>query len=295
MPKVSIIIPTYNCAKYITGAVESILAQTYKDYEVIIVDDGSTTDNTKEVLTPYTKKGLVKYIYQENSGVSAARNKGIKEAKGEYIAFLDADDIWEPEFLQTFSMYWDKYDFLMCDNYRTECDKDNNVISREIQKRPRDLQEDLLYFLLKHGGIGSPDRVMIRKDFLKKHAIAFDESLPFREDKDFYVQIAQAKPKVKIIEKPLVTYRIWNDGRVNATRRIGIKWIEYEMYFKHKHRLLYKQLDLKDIYAKDLLELARKCKYYKKYKYMFSILFEALYTWPLLPLAWINEKIRSYR
>ncbi len=293
MPTVSIVIPTYNCAKYIKGAVESILAQSYKDYEIIIVDDGSTTDNTKEVLTPYIEKGLVRYIYQENSGVSAARNKGIEEAKGKYIAFLDADDLWEPGFLEEFSLFWDKYDFLMCDNYRAEYDKDNNVINKEIQKRPRDLQENMLYFLLKQGGIGSPDRVIVKKFFLERNGIKFDESLPFREDKDFYVQIAKANPKVKIIERPLVTYRIWNYGKVNATRRIGIKWIEYEMYFKHKHRLLYEQLNLKDVYAKDLFELARKCKYCKKYKYMFSILFEALCMWPLLPLAWIEEKIRK--
>lgn len=94
MPKVSVIIPTYNRAKYVTKAIDSVLAQTYKDYEIILVDDGSA-DNTREVLEPYMER--IKYIYQDNAGVSAARNRGIRKAKGEWVAFLDSDDEWLPE------------------------------------------------------------------------------------------------------------------------------------------------------------------------------------------------------
>lgn len=94
MPEVSVIIPTYNRAKYVTHAIDSVLAQTYSDYEIIIVDDGST-DNTREVLETYMDK--IRYLYQDNAGVSAARNTGIKTAKGKWIAFLDSDDEWLPE------------------------------------------------------------------------------------------------------------------------------------------------------------------------------------------------------
>lgn len=90
---ISVIIPTYNCSNYIIEAIESIINQTYKDIEIIVVDDGST-DDTYKILKPYLHK--IKYIYQNNSGPSKARNVGIKEAKGEYIAFLDADDRWRP-------------------------------------------------------------------------------------------------------------------------------------------------------------------------------------------------------
>jgi len=83
-PKVSVIIPTYNCARYIPEAIESVLNQTYKDFEIIVVDDGST-DNTKEVLNRYIIENLIKYIYQNNQGPGAARNTGIKAAKGEYV------------------------------------------------------------------------------------------------------------------------------------------------------------------------------------------------------------------
>ncbi len=96
-PVISVIIPTYNRAHLVKDAIDSVLSQTYRDFEIIVVDDGST-DNTKEVLAPYRDK--VKYIYQENQGLSAARNTGIRGARGEYIGFLDSDDLWLPPKLE---------------------------------------------------------------------------------------------------------------------------------------------------------------------------------------------------
>jgi glycosyltransferase involved in cell wall biosynthesis len=93
-PLVSAIIPNYNYARYVGEAVESALAQTYPNIEVIVVDDGST-DNSLEVLERY--QGRIKLIQQKNSGVCVARNRGVEESTGEYIAFLDADDVWLPE------------------------------------------------------------------------------------------------------------------------------------------------------------------------------------------------------
>ena len=90
---ISVIIPTYNSQKYISSAVNSVLSQTYKAFELIIVDDGST-DNTGEIVASFDDR-RIRYIRQNNSGVAVARNTGIKSSKGEYIAFLDADDIWE--------------------------------------------------------------------------------------------------------------------------------------------------------------------------------------------------------
>ncbi|MFS8117396.1 MAG: glycosyltransferase family 2 protein, partial [Microcoleus sp.] len=93
-PQVSVIIPAYNGDRYIVQAVESVFAQTYTNWEIIVVDDGST-DETHQVLQPYLDK--IRYIYQENRGVAAARNRGIQEAKGEFIAFLDQDDFFLPD------------------------------------------------------------------------------------------------------------------------------------------------------------------------------------------------------
>ncbi len=97
MPKVSVIIPTYNRAHFLCEALDSALSQTFKDFEIIIVDDGST-DNTKQVLEKYGSR--IYYIYQENKGRAEARNTGIRRAKGEHIAFLDDDDIWLPNKLE---------------------------------------------------------------------------------------------------------------------------------------------------------------------------------------------------
>lgn len=98
MPTVSVIIPTFNRSKYVTKAIESVLAQTYHDYEIIVVDDGST-DDTKNRLLPYMNQ--IKYIFQENAGPGTARNRGIKECTASFVAFLDSDDEWLPEFLST--------------------------------------------------------------------------------------------------------------------------------------------------------------------------------------------------
>jgi glycosyltransferase involved in cell wall biosynthesis len=95
-PLVSVVIPTYNRSGYVVEALDSVLRQTYPNYEVVVVDDGST-DDTCEVLKPYS--GHIRYVRQENLGAGAARNLGVSQARGEYVAFLDSDDMWEPEFL----------------------------------------------------------------------------------------------------------------------------------------------------------------------------------------------------
>jgi glycosyltransferase involved in cell wall biosynthesis len=96
-PRVSIITPSYNCAKYLPQAIESVLNQTYTDYELIVINDGST-DNTQAIVEPYLEK--IRYLYQENQGVSTARNRGLSLARGELIALLDADDFFLPDKLK---------------------------------------------------------------------------------------------------------------------------------------------------------------------------------------------------
>lgn len=97
---VSIIMPSYNTAEYISESIESVFAQSYKDWELIIVDDCST-DNTDEIIQPYLKNAKVKYFKNEkNSGAAVSRNKALREATGRWIAFLDSDDLWLPEKLE---------------------------------------------------------------------------------------------------------------------------------------------------------------------------------------------------
>ena len=97
--RVSAIILTYNRADLIMEAIESVLAQTYTDYEIIVIDDGST-DKTAQVLRELIETGRIRYIWQENQGECAARNHGLRQARGEYVAFLDSDDLWLPQKLE---------------------------------------------------------------------------------------------------------------------------------------------------------------------------------------------------
>ena len=97
MPTVSVIVPVYNGERYIQTALESILRQTYKDFEVVVVDDGSTDDSS--LILKQMREPLV-YVFQQNSGVAAARNRGFQYSSGKYIAFLDQDDVWYPNKLE---------------------------------------------------------------------------------------------------------------------------------------------------------------------------------------------------
>ena len=95
-PKVSVVIPACNQAGYLTESIQSVLSQTYNDYEIIVVDDGST-DDTRAVVE--RMGGGIRYVWQENQGLAGARNTGIRAARGEYVALLDSDDAWLPSFL----------------------------------------------------------------------------------------------------------------------------------------------------------------------------------------------------
>lgn len=101
MPKVSVLIATYNCAALLPQAIDSALRQSYRDFEIIVIDDGST-DHARAVVEEYQKQypEKIRYIYQENQGLAIARNTGIKAAQGGYLALLDADDIWRPDRLE---------------------------------------------------------------------------------------------------------------------------------------------------------------------------------------------------
>ena len=127
-PLVTVIIPTYNNAKHIGEAIESVLKQTYRNFELIVVDDGST-DKTREALYPYISKNQIKYIYQNNKKQGAARNNGIKHAQGELIALLDSDDLWLPEKLELqVPLFVDKEVGLVYAGIIWFKDKDNRIV-----------------------------------------------------------------------------------------------------------------------------------------------------------------------
>ena len=182
---VSAIIPTYNNAAFLPEAIDSVISQTYPNIEIIIVNDGST-DNTNEVLRKYLDRII--YIEQENAGPASARNTGIHQARGEYIAFLDADDIWMPtkieEQLKIFSQNPNAslvYSRMV--NFDDRSSKNLSVIPRKV------FSGRIFDQLLVENLIALPT-VIVRSNILDRIGL-FDESLFTAEDWNLYLRIAR--------------------------------------------------------------------------------------------------------
>src|SRR4030042_116337 len=201
MLKISIIIPTYNCGNYIEDAIESVLCQTYRNFEIIIVDDGST-DNTREIVKRYkvSYPQQIKYIYQQNKGASASRNRAIQEATGEFIALLDADDELVPHTLEkcinalsSSGAEWCISDLWHIENGIKE------VFKSEVPN------ERYLYNIL------ICDFIRRTPMFFKKSLLdigLYDERLKARVDWDLNIRLIKAGKKFIYINEPLYIYKI---------------------------------------------------------------------------------------
>lgn len=184
---VSIIVPCYNCEKYIIRAIKSLESQTYKNFEVIIVNDGST-DNSDEIIKSYLKdtKLRYKYFYQENSGVSKSRNKGIDNASGKYIAFLDADDLYHKEFLQSLVSVIESNntDTAYCSYTRdisSIVDENSKTIDSVEVLNHDDMMNSFMY---RKGPCGFFNYIY-KKSIIDKFNIRFDEKTRYGEDLEF--------------------------------------------------------------------------------------------------------------
>jgi len=179
---ISVIIPTYNRYEPLKRALLSVYAQTYTPYEVIVVDDGST-DKTSNIQKDFPN---ITYIYQKNSGVSSARNRGIKKAKGEWIAFLDSDDEWVESKLQKQVVLHQKQEDILMSYTQEIWFRDNKRINipKKFQKIGKDtFLENLSYCNL------APSSVMLHKKVFQRIGL-FDESMEVCEDYDLWLRIA---------------------------------------------------------------------------------------------------------
>lgn len=202
---VSVIIPVYNGEKYLTEALESVLAQTYTNYEIIAVDDGST-DGSSTILAGYADR--IKVIRQENRDVCAARNTGVRAAQGDYIAFLDQDDLWLPQKLaqqlRVFSAHPDAD--VVFTNLIKFTDAGGQRVARDKHRRCMKLTDENTFKMLALKNLLMPSAVMARKTSLIKAGL-FDESFKTCGDYQLWLRMAGQRMKFRYIPKPLTKYR----------------------------------------------------------------------------------------
>jgi glycosyltransferase involved in cell wall biosynthesis len=201
-PVVSVVIPSYNSACFVCEAVESVLGQTYRDLDIIVVDDGSN-DETAEVLDRF--RGRIRYVFQPNQGLSAARNRGIREASGELIAFLDADDVWLPEKLE-------KQLACLAANPRAALVHSDVIFwdqepgDKHRKENGRSEFDGPCYERFLVNSRVLPSATVIRRECLAKVGL-FDESLRRVEDYDLWFRLARHY-ELAYVDEALLLYRI---------------------------------------------------------------------------------------
>jgi glycosyltransferase involved in cell wall biosynthesis len=207
---VSIIIPCYNGEKFIGETIRSVMKQTYRHWNLIVVDDGSI-DNSKKVVEGFADDKRIQYTYQQNAGVSSARNKGITMAEGEFVCFLDADDIWtESNLEKKLSMLQQNPDigWVFSDMYMADATLKTSSLAPV--GTDRNILNNLL--LWESEVVPGPcSNLMVRSKCLKEKKISFDTKLSTAADLDFCMQLA-SNYKGKRIAEPLFYYRVLNNS-----------------------------------------------------------------------------------
>ncbi|ODS34733.1 MAG: glycosyltransferase family 2 [Candidatus Scalindua rubra] len=199
MPTVSVIIHTYNNEKFIVETVESVLKQTYNDYEIIVVDDGSE-DGTRDALLPYMHK--IRYHYKENGGIASAKNAGISLSKAEFIAFLDHDDLWIPNKLKIQMEYFNKSPQVGLVYAKYTSFRNN----KKLRTKPEKGYSGWIFAKLISKSFIQTSTVMVKRDCLNVVG-PFDESFALADEYDMFLRIAK-RFQCGFIDKGLTKYRI---------------------------------------------------------------------------------------
>ena len=195
MPKVTVILPTWNRAKWLKTSIESVLSQTFKDFELIVVDDAST-DSTGKILESYSGK-IRTILLPENLGVSAARNTAIVQSDSKWIAFLDSDDYWHAEKLEK-----QIKQTRLCPEYQIHF-TDEIWIRNGIRVNPKNKHRKREGWIFKPSlalCLMAPSTVMLHRGLLERHGM-FDDALPVCEDYDLWLRLTAYHPVALLNEK----------------------------------------------------------------------------------------------
>ena len=211
---VSVVIPTHNRVELLKNAIESVLKQSYGDFEIIVVDDGST-DGTGGYLKGLGDLRIFSHRFQKPAGGNSARNKGIDMARGEFVAFLDDDDEWMTDKLEKQMKLFEDESVGLVYTGTEIIYPHYNIRYTNIPKYRGDLSRSILMTNL----IGTTSSVVLRKDVLDKSGM-FDEKLKAKQDYDLWIRVCR-HCLVDVVEKPLVRYY------ESALKRIDYKYMDY--------------------------------------------------------------------
>lgn len=260
----SIILPVYNKERFISVTIESVLSQTYNDFELIIVNDGST-DNSISVINKYNDS-RIKLFTKQNGGVSAARNYGIGKSSGNIICFIDADDIWDKSYLSELNVIASRYQDIgfFCTAYSVFRDSPTEV-NRIVDLRSF-YHDDIIvtdYFkssVLRFGSIALTSSVAVRKSILCTMDHWFEEGVNMGEDVDMWVRIA-TKTQVVYNNKPLMYYREFSAESLSATCYDYNHSIDYSNWYNLSSNVYVRRFTSQMLY--DLAQICSKNKNFK--------------------------------
>lgn len=212
--QVSVIIPTYNRAQRLGKAIDSVLAQSHQDFELIVVDDGSE-DNTDELIENYNSD--IVYIRQENSGAAAARNRGIEKARYNLLAFLDSDDWFAENKLKTQIEAMNRNPSCLISHTNEIWYRNGQILNQKLKHRKS--SGDIFAQSLELCAVGM-STIMIHKEIFDRYGF-FDEGYPCCEDYEFWLRIS-AEEKFLLVEEPLTSKDGGRDDQLSAIYRTGM-------------------------------------------------------------------------
>lgn len=222
---VSVIVPVYNVGVYLKECINSIINQTYTYLEIIIINDGST-DESFDICSEFSEKDdRIKLISQANSGVSVARNSGLKLAKGDYVCFVDADDILEKDSIEQRINNIEDFDLILTGH--KDVNEKGEIIKSHIFFESKEITEkDMLYYLIKNtepfGYQGYLWNKLFKNSIIKENNIEFDQSIYYNEDRLFIAEYLMVCKNVKLVPISTYLYRIREGSAMNAIEKIGV-------------------------------------------------------------------------
>ena len=249
MSTVSVVIPAYNAARFVHGAIESVLAQTAQDFEIIVVDDGSK-DHTSSAVEPYLADSRVRYFSQQNRGLPGARNAGAKISHGEYLAFLDADDFLAPNALESMEKRFKETGAAWLNVGVLKLEGERRTV-----RHPRIPDGDLLLAILEDDFI-TRSPFYPRKEFF---AIGmYDEAIRMREDWDINIRMIAASRPFALLDEPLYLYTR-TEGSITTSNLHKLFFYTEKLLRKHHKSLADAgNKEVSRLYASNMWLLSRR-------------------------------------